>query len=151
MADDPLAPVDRWLTAVLEALEPAKRKTLLRDIARTLRRRNQRRITRQVGPDGERWPARKRNSHGKVRSTAKMMQGLRQARRLGLKASADGATVGYSGVTARIAEVHQYGGVDAVEPGGPRVKYPARPLLGFTAEDLAEARSAILEALSHLT
>lgn len=149
MADDPLAPVESWLTAGLAALEPAARKSLLRDIARTLRRRNQRRIGRQVGPDGESWPARKRNSHGKVRSTAKMLLGLRPVRRLGAKADANGATVGYSGVTARIAEVHQFGGVDAVEPGGPKVKYPARPLLGFSAEDLAFVRERIMAALEH--
>jgi phage virion morphogenesis protein len=149
MADDPLAPVDRWLTAALAALEPAARKSLLLDIARALRQRNQRRMGRQVGPDGDRWPARKRNSHGKVRSMAKMMLGLRQARRLTVKADANGAAVGYAGRNARIAQVHQIGGVDAVESGGPKVKYPARPLLGFSAEDVAFVRKRIMAVLEH--
>ncbi len=51
---------------------------------------------------------------------------------------ADGAnavTVGYEGSTARIAAVHHFGAVDAVSEGGPRVRYPARPLLAISGED----------------
>lgn len=148
MADDPFAPVERWLTSALAALEPGARKALFREIGREVRKRNAHRISRQTGPNGTPWPARKRNSHGKVRSTAKMLQGLRELRRLTVQADASGAEIGYSGRTARLAAVHHFGSVDAVEKGGASVKYPARELLGIAPEDLAFVRACILAALS---
>lgn len=146
---DPLAPLERWITATLETLEPRQRKAILAKIGRGLRQRNQRRISRQTGPDGEAWTPRKRDTAGKVRSTAKMLQGLRAARRLTLKAGPDGVEVGYYGRTARIAAVHNYGEVDAVEPGGPVVKYPARPLLGVAEADMDFVRKSLLDALEN--
>lgn len=148
MSDDPFAPVERWLTSALAALEPGARKALFREIGREVRKRNARRISRQTGPDGTPWPARKRNSHGKVRSTAKMLQGLRELRRLTVQADASGAEIGYSGRTARLAAVHHFGDVDAVEKGGASVKYSSRELLGLNAEDLAFVRDKLMAALS---
>lgn len=146
MADDALVQADAWLGAMLGKLSPAARRTLLRDIGRQVRKNNQNRITEQVGPDGTPWPAR-RKAHGKIRSTAKMMTGLRAARRMALNVSDGEVTIGYSDTLARIAAVHQYGEVDAVEPGGPKVKYPVRPLLGLSVEDVAYVRRAVLEAI----
>ncbi len=135
MSVDAFADLDDWLKSAVAALAPAARKTLLRDIARDLRKRNQARITRQVAPDGEKWKPRKKSPRGKVRTAAKMLIGLRAARRMRLKVKADGAEIGYEGRTARIAAVHQFGGLDAVAEGGPRVRYPARPVLGISADD----------------
>ncbi len=146
-ADDPLAPVERWLAQALAALEPSARKALLASIGRELRKRNQRRISRQTGPDGAPWPPRKRNGHGKVRSTANMLQGLREIRRLALSAGPGGMELGYSGRTAKIAAVHHFGEVGAVGQEGPKVKYPARELLGLDADDIAFVRHAIMDAL----
>jgi phage gpG-like protein len=71
------------------------------------------------------------------RSTAKkvpMFQRLRSYRFLKMRADAGGTSVGYDGVAARIARVHQYGQRDQVGPGA-FAKYPVRELLGFTAGD----------------
>ena len=148
MTEDAFADLDGWLKSAIAATAPAARKRLLRDIVRELRKRNQARITRQVAPDGEKWEPRKKNARGKVRSTAKMLIGLRAARRMRIKVKADGAELGYEGRTARIAAVHQFGGLDAVSDNGPRVRYPARPLLGVSADDRAMVRSLLLNELS---
>lgn len=147
MAADPLAPIERWLTNTLGALAPDRRKALMTEIGRELRKRNQRRISRQSDPDGTPWTPRKRDRHGRVRAHAKMMHGLREARRLALSAGPGGMELGYSGITARIAAVHHHGLVDKVEADGPNVKYPARPLIGFSADDIAFVRDRVLQAL----
>ncbi len=56
------------------------------------------------------------------------------ARYLKVKADASGVTVGYSGVAARIARVHQFGERDRVA-AGMYTDYPARELLGITPAD----------------
>lgn len=148
MPADPFIPLERWLTATLETLEPARRRVLLRDIGRELRKRNQRRISRQTGPDGTPWAPRKRDRAGRVRNHAKMLQGLREIRRLALTATPNAMELGYSGRTARLASVHHLGEVAEVGPGGPNVKYPARLLLGLPADDLAFVRQYLMDALA---
>lgn len=150
MSDDPLAPLERWLIQALSALDPSARAALMRDIGRELRKRNQRRIARQTGPDGTPWPARKRNSHGKVRKTARMLQGFRDGRRMKLSAGADGMELGYSGRSGWLATIHHYGEVGEVEQNGPNIKYPARPLLGFSPDDLEYVYGRIDDALKIL-
>ncbi len=147
---DPLRPVDAWLATAIAALEPAARRTLLNSIARAVRKANQARITKQVGPDGTPWTPRKKDRDGRVRKKAKMMLGLRQARRMAITVTDGDATIGYAGILARIAAVHEFGEVDAVVPGdpaGPKVKYAARPMLGLAVEDIAFIRRAVLEAM----
>lgn len=147
MADDPLAPLENWLVQSLAGLDPSARRALFREIGVEVRRRVRARIARQTAPDGTPWPARKRDRRGHIRSKAKMLTGLRELRRLGVTATAAGVTIGYSGITARIADVHQEGGVDRVMPGGPRVKYPSRPVLGLSGVDIDWLRDRIVAAL----
>lgn len=147
MAADPFAALESWLTQALAALEPAARRALFGEIGRELRKRNQRRMFRQTDPEGKPWRARKRDKRGRVREAAKMMQGLREARRMALKASSGGVEIGYSGRLAAIASVHHFGSVDAVAKGGPQVKYAARPLIGAPPEDVAWVRERIMAAL----
>lgn len=147
MADDPFAALESWLTQALAALEPAARRALFGEIGRELRKRNQKRMSRQTDPDGKPWRQRKPDNRGRVRKAAKMMQGLREARRMALKYGPGGAEIGYAGRLARIASVHHFGSVDAVTKGGPQVKYAARGLIGAPAEDVAWVRKRILSAL----
>ena len=73
-----------------------------------------------------------------------MRRRLRTARFLKARADAGGATVGYSGVAARIARTHQYGLRDRVNKSGAVATYPQRQLLGITKADrMAIARSVI--------
>lgn len=77
------------------------------------------------------------NTQSVRRTTSKkvpMFQKLRAARFLNMRADAGGASVGFDGLAARIARVHQYGQRDQVGPGI-FAKYPVRELLGFTAAD----------------
>lgn len=149
MADaaDPLAPLENWLVQALAALDPSARRSLFREIGVEIRRRNRTRMQRETGPDGTPWPARKRDRNGRVRTKAKMLVGLRELRRLGVSATPAGVTIGYSGTTGRIAAVHQGGEVDRVMPGGPRVKYPSRPLLGLSPQDIDWLKYRIVTAL----
>ncbi|QDL32719.1 phage virion morphogenesis protein [Serratia liquefaciens] len=73
-----------------------------------------------------------------------MFRRLRTARFLKARADAGGATVGYTGVAARIARTHQYGLRDRVNQSGAVATYPQRQLLGITKADrMAIARSVI--------
>jgi len=77
---------------------------------------------------------------------APMFQRLRTYRYLKMSADATGASVGYDGVAARIARVHQLGLRDQARPGVV-VKYPARELLGFTAADERTIAEAVINSL----
>lgn len=73
-----------------------------------------------------------------------MFRRLRTARFLKARADTDGATVGFSGVAARIARVHQYGLRDKVNNSGAVATYPRRQLLGLSKADrMAIARQVI--------
>lgn len=146
-ADDPFAEVEDWLRSAAAALEPSARKTLFAEIGRELRKRNQKRMSRQTDPEGKPWQPRKPDKRGRVRAAVKMMKGLREARRMALKATPGGVEIGYSGRLAHIASVHQFGSVDAVAKGGPMVKYPARGLLGAPPDDIAFVRERIMAAI----
>lgn len=146
---DALAGLDDWLRRGLKAVvSPADRRKLFRELARELRKRNQARITKQSGPDGQPWTPRKRDSQGRVRSTAKLLIGLRSARRMSLTSTATGAEVGYRGMVARLASVHHSGLADQVAPDGPTVKYATRPLLGIADADRAMIRQRLLDHLA---
>ncbi len=58
------------------------------------------------------------------------------------------ATVGIVGRAARIAHVHQYGLRDAVRPGGPKVQYSERVLLGFSDADREKVLDLLLDHLA---
>ncbi|WP_073955801.1 phage virion morphogenesis protein [Thalassospira sp. TSL5-1] len=139
---------DAWIEQAIASLSPAGRKRLLRDIAREIRKRNQQRITKQQDPEGKPWEPRKRDSEGKIRGAKKMMLGFRKARRMQMTATPQGASVGFTGKTAAIAAVHHFGAVDYVEAGGPRIKYPERPLLGISKEDMAMIRDRLINEIA---
>lgn len=73
-----------------------------------------------------------------------MFRRLRTARFLKTRATADGVEVGYSGVAARIARIHQFGLRDKVNSSGAMATYPRRELLGLSKADrMAIARHVI--------
>lgn len=73
-----------------------------------------------------------------------MFRRLRTARFLKTSATPDGVEVGFSGVAARIARVHQLGLRDKVNDSGAMVTYPRRELLGLSKADrMAIARQVI--------
>lgn len=73
-----------------------------------------------------------------------MFRRLRTTRFLKARATSEGASVGFSGVAARIARVHQYGLRDRVNDSGAMATYPRRELLGLNKIDrMAIARQVI--------
>ncbi|WP_027711610.1 phage virion morphogenesis protein [Dickeya chrysanthemi] len=124
--------VEGWLAALLAKLTPAERKTLLREVARDLRKRQQDRIRLQQNPDGSAFEPRRvspREKPGRIRR--QMFRKLRTAKYLKATATANVAEVGFTGNVQRMARVHHYGLRDKVRERGAVVKYPARQLLGM--------------------
>ncbi|MGY0794309.1 phage virion morphogenesis protein [Azospirillum argentinense] len=148
--DAGLQQLDAWMARALAALAPAERQALFRRIGRELLKRNRSQMARQVGPDGTAWAPRARDRHGQVRKAAKMMTGLRAARRLKATANPGGADVGWGGAAARIALVHQLGGVDFVDRANSdrKIRYPVRPLIGLTDADAATIKQTVLTHLA---
>jgi phage virion morphogenesis protein len=153
MADE-LIQLELWAAPLLAKLAPAQRRQFARTIALDLRRSQQQRIAAQVASDGTPYAARKRRTEslrekrGAIRRRKDaMFTKLRAARWLKANVTDVGAEVGFFGRVARLARVHQEGDIDQVAPGGPRVRYSARPLLGFTARDRERVRDHVLEFL----
>lgn len=71
---------------------------------------------------------------------------LRTSRFMKMKATTEGAEVGYSGMAARIARVHQYGLREQVGPGA-FAKYAPRVLLGISKADEALIRGGVINSL----
>ncbi|KAA5602802.1 phage virion morphogenesis protein [Roseospira marina] len=155
MADLEGAPgLDAWMERALRALDAGALRGVVRDIAATARRRTQARMATQTAPDGTPWAPRREqetdhNGGGPVRRRAAMMRGLRRARRLRILAAGDRVAIGWRGRDGRIAALHHHGGRDHIVEGRPgTADYPARPLLGWTPEDIAAVRRALV---LHLT
>lgn len=140
------------LAGLLSALGPAARRALARDVARELRAAQVRRIAAQRNPDGSGFEPRRprlRAKSGRIRRA--MFARLRTTRHLRTESSADAALVVIAGRAARIARVHQYGLTDRVSPRGPRHRYAARELLGFTDADRQSIADRVLDHLARRT
>jgi phage virion morphogenesis protein len=152
VADD-LTQLELWAAPLLAKLAPAQRQQLARTVALDLRRAQQRRIAAQVAPDGTPYAARKRteslrDKRGAIRRRKRaMFVKLRTARWLKANVTSEGAEVGFFGRVARLARIHQDGGMDRVTPNGQMARYPARPLLGFTPADRETIREHLHQYL----
>ena len=146
---DELQPLEAWAEPLLASLSPAARSRLARRIGTALRKSQGDRIGRQAAPDGSPFTPRKehaRDKKGRIKRHA-MFAKMRQARHLKVRTNPNEVAVGFFGRVARIAQVHQDGLVDAVRPGGPRVRYEQRALLGFSAGDQTMIRDLLLDHL----
>ncbi|WP_337263328.1 MULTISPECIES: phage virion morphogenesis protein [unclassified Serratia (in: enterobacteria)] len=83
----------------------------------------------------------------RVRKPQPMFRRLRTAAFLRAQAVGDTATVGFDGLAARIANVHQYGLEDQVNPSV-RMRYPLRELLGVTPQDRELMLDAALDFIA---
>jgi phage virion morphogenesis protein len=153
---DELSAVESALSGMLNRMQPAGRRAVMRDIARELRRSQQARIAAQKNPDGTTYAPRKprlrvdgkqRDKRGRIKRVA-MFAKLRTARWLKVETDATGLAIGFDGNVARVARVHQFGETDRVAPRGTEYKYPARALLGFSAEDRELIRDLLLKHIA---
>lgn len=145
---DNLHKVDEWLAALLANLEPAARQRMMRELAQELRRNQQNNIRLQRNPDGSGYEPRKvtaRTKKGRIKR--QMFSKLRTAKYLKTAASANSASVQFTGKVQRIARVHHYGLRDRVSKKGALVKYPQRHLLGVNDEVLNTAKDVLFQWL----
>lgn len=145
-----------WLGGLLTRLDAPARRMAMRDVARALRRSQQARIAAQRNPDGSAYDPRKprlrgakslRDKRGRLKRSAMFVK-LRTTRYLHAESDSNSLAIGFAGRVARIARVHQFGETDRVSPGGPQYAYPARMLLGFSAEDRELIRDILLDHLA---
>lgn len=149
MADD-LERLEDWLAPLLHKLEPAHRRQLAREVARSLRKANQQTMAAQTSPEGKAWEPRKhraRDAKGTLRQ-GPMFRKLRNARHLKAQAFTDSAVVQFVGRAQRLARVHHFGLRDFVSPGGAQYEYPARPILGISEQQLEVIRDLVLGSFS---
>ncbi|MFJ2990719.1 phage virion morphogenesis protein [Collimonas sp. NPDC087041] len=149
MSDD-LTAIEAWAVALLEQLQPGQRRVVTRKIAQDLQRSQAQSTAAQRAPDGTPYVKRKqrKNLRGKKgtvkRQKAAMFQKIRLQKNLKIEQDENQRSVGFFGRVARIARVHQEGLTDKVSKKGPEYSYPARPLLGFSANDQTLIRDALL-------
>nr|WP_206443529.1 phage virion morphogenesis protein [Klebsiella pneumoniae] len=137
--------VDAWLDALLAELEPAARKRMMRDLAQQLRRSQQKNIRMQRNPDGTAYEPRRvtaRTKQGRIRR--QMFAKLRTTKYLKTAASADSASVEFSGQVQRIARVHHCGLRDRVSRRGVEVRYSERKLLGLNKNVRASVEESLI-------
>lgn len=144
--------LETWAAPLLAKLQPAARTKLARTVAQDLRRSQQKRIKQQRNPDGtpyvKRKPRQLQAKAGRIARQREMFLKLRTARHLRVQADQGGATVGFMGLVARIARIHQHGLQARAERTSSLVKYSQRELLGLTEADREQIRDALLD---HLT
>lgn len=144
--------LDDWLKALLLRLTPAQVRVANRRVAYALRRGQRERIARQRNPDGSAYKPRKspaknlRGKTGNIKSRA-MFAKLRTQTHLKARSTAEGLEVGFTGRSASIARVHQYGSVRTSSAGG-RYVTPQRELLGLTDAEMEQLIDAYLQHLS---
>lgn len=141
--------VDQLCRNLLYNTAPAARRQIARTVAREVRKSQSARIGQQQNPDGSAFAPRRekpgRNDpRGRLRRQA-MFKKLRMARYLKAGVAGDEAWVGFSGPIARIASVHQEGGMDKPAPGMKKVRYARRTLLGLTEAESQRMLDIVLE------
>lgn len=141
-------PLEDALAVLLQQLAPPARRTLMRELAKTLRQRQKKHIQAQKNPDGSPYIPRKRrvrDKHGRLRRT--MFTRLHTARFMKTASTPESASVSFTPAVEHLTRVHHYGLRDRISRHGPTVRYARRKLLGFTDAD----RDWIADlALAHL-
>ncbi|WAT03158.1 phage virion morphogenesis protein [Rouxiella chamberiensis] len=140
------------LAALIANLSPASRKQMAADIAKRLRASQQANIKAQRAPDGTPFAARKtqkiRAKKGRVKR--EMFTKMRTNKYMKAKATGNDASVEFTGKVQRMARVHHYGLRDKITRNShdKEVKYDARPLLGFSEDDMQNIESIIISHLA---
>jgi len=144
-----LSEVDAWLSALVENLQPAARKKMLRELAQEVRRNQQANIRLQRDPDGQAFTPRKvtaRSKKGRIKR--QMFSKLRMAKYLKATSDTSTATVGFISQVQHTARVHHYGLRDRVRRNGPMAQYSARRLLGVNDSVETLTKDTLIRFLS---
>lgn len=149
MAADDLSRLTQWADGLLASMEPATRRQLAGEMARTLRASQAQRIRANRQPDGSPMAPRKpqpKLKQGRGRLRRKMFFKISSPTWLKARASEQQAVVEFVGTANRLATIHQYGLKDRIK--GREIRYPARELLGITHQEVERLEELLL---AHLT
>ncbi|HHQ4580622.1 TPA: phage virion morphogenesis protein [Aeromonas hydrophila] len=149
MAADDLSHLTHWADGLLASMEPAARRQLAGEMARTLRASQAQRIRANLQPDGNPMAPRKpqpklKKNRGRLRR--KMFFKISNPAWLKARASEQQAVVEFVGTANRLATIHQYGLKDRIK--GREISYPARALLGITTEEVDRLEELLLAQLT---
>lgn len=126
---DELAP---WIERIGQQLDAGQTRKLTRRIATKMRTQMKRRIKAQKDPDNKRFTPRKRSQVGSIREGA-MFKRLPKMIKTAYTSSR--AEVGFSGRTAEVMAVHQYGKTIKPSENSKATRYPIRETVGWSDED----------------
>lgn len=149
MATDDLSRLTQWADGLLASMEPAARRQLAGEMARTLRASQTHRIRANIQPDGSPMTPRKplkKLAKKRGATRRKMFQHLVSPRWLKATSTEHQAIVEFVGSANRLATIHQYGLKDRIK--GREIRYPARELLGITEQERDQLETTLL---AHLT
>lgn len=149
MAADDLSRLTHWADGLLASMEPAARRQLAGEMARTLRASQAQRIRANNQPDGSPMVPRKpqpKLKQGRGSLRRKMFFKISNPAWLKARASEQQAVVEFVGTANRLATIHQYGLKDRIK--GREIRYPARELLGITNQEVERLEELLL---AHLT
>ncbi len=149
MATDDLSRLTSWADGLLASMEPAARRQLAGEMARTLRTSQALRIRANVQPDGSPMAPRKpqptlKKNRGRLRR--KMFFKISNPSWLKARANEHQAVVEFVGTANRLATIHQYGLKDRIK--GREISYPARELLGITEQERDQLETTLLAQLT---
>ncbi|NME01793.1 phage virion morphogenesis protein [Aeromonas sp. DNRA1] len=145
MAADDLSRLTSWADGLLASMEPAARRQLAGEMARTLRASQALRIRANVQPDGSPMAPRKpqpKLKQGRGRLRRKMFFKISSPTWLKARASEQQAVVEFVGTANRLATIHQYGLKDRIK--GREIRYPSRELLGITTQEVKQLEELLL-------
>ncbi|MBL0679167.1 phage virion morphogenesis protein [Aeromonas dhakensis] len=145
MAADDLSRLTHWADGLLASMEPAARRQLASEMARTLRASQAQRIRANRQPDGNPMAPRKpqpKLKQGRGRLRRKMFFKISSPTWLKARASEQQAVVEFVDTANRLATIHQYGLKDRIK--GREIRYPARELLGITHQEVERLEKLLL-------
>lgn len=149
MAADDLSRLTSWADGLLASMEPAARRQLAGEMARTLRASQAQRIRANRQPDGSPMAPRKpqpKLKQGRGCLRRKMFFKISNPTWLKARASEQLAVVEFVGTANRLATIHQYGLKDRIK--GREIRYPTRELLGITNQEVEKLEELLLAHLS---
>ncbi|WP_447837523.1 phage virion morphogenesis protein [Aeromonas salmonicida] len=150
MATDDLSRLTSWADDLLASMEPAARRQLAGEMARTVRASQAKRIRANLQPDGSPMAPRKpqpKLKKGRGRLRRKMFFKISNTTWLKARASEQQAVVEFVGTANRLATIHQYGLKDHIK--GREIRYPARELLGITTQEVEQLEERLLTHFKH--
>lgn len=129
---DNFAELAPWLERIAQQLNDGQKRTLNRRLSTKLRANLKRRLAAQTDPDGRRFTPRKRNQIGSIRSGAMFK---RLPKMIKTAYSSSHAEVGFSGRTAEVMAVHQYGKTIKPSANARATRYAIRETVGWSDDD----------------